>query len=291
LDGELDVSNRLIDSAIGMYEDNTLRYIPWSEATKRELELRGEKKDRAWIPDASGIIKEKVVSEFGSADVSTDLRMSFALKRRGLALDMGDVMSYEKHDLLVNKLIEAYFKEPLPGYARVSLAQLARADVEAFRLLAKKVVGGIKRDSANERPCDKAIVQVLEHTDFLTALQCMPATTNSQNQSANKRSQGNEENEDEPKKKKPRLSQRQRKAAAAAEAKAAAAKGKGKGTVKMPQGLIGKHNVTQDGKRICYAYNLSGCRDAEAGGQCAKGWHVCCEPGCYAPHSLSAHPR
>eukprot|EP00972_Heterocapsa_arctica_P002017 289475-Heterocapsa_arctica.AAC.1 len=70
LDGELDVSNRLLDQAIGVYEDNTMQYISWSEATKREMELRGDKKDKTWTADAAGVLREKIISTGGRADTS-----------------------------------------------------------------------------------------------------------------------------------------------------------------------------------------------------------------------------
>ena len=158
------------------------------------------------------------------ADVGTDLKMAFAPRRRGLALDIGDIISYENHDFLVNKLIEAYLRDPPPGYARVSLAQLARADTEAFRFLEKEVVGGIKRDEAKERPCDTAMVQVPNSPEFVQTLQSMPAGSAAEGKRAGSPL---EDTDDEPKKKKVRLSQRQRKAAAAETKAAAAAATKG----------------------------------------------------------------
>ena len=41
LRGELDISNRLLDLAVGIYEENTMRYVSWQECTKREMELNG----------------------------------------------------------------------------------------------------------------------------------------------------------------------------------------------------------------------------------------------------------
>ena len=69
------------------------------------------------------------------------------------------------------------------------------------------------------------------------------------------------------------------------------AKGKGKGkSVRMPASLIGKHSMTNDGRRICFGYNLpGGCSAAGPGKECAKGHHVCMEPGCYKAHPVHQH--
>ena len=45
--------------------------------------------------------------------------------------------------------------------------------------------------------------------------------------------------------------------------------------------------------RICFDWNLDGCKNAGPGGKCPKGWHVCCHPSCnYAEdHGLRNCPH
>ena len=58
----------------------------------------------------------------------------------------------------------------------------------------------------------------------------------------------------------------------------------------MPAELVGKAWKTTAGKPICFGYNMtSGCGQAEAGGQCPKGLHVCAVPGCFGAHSAHQH--
>eukprot|EP00972_Heterocapsa_arctica_P005917 872562-Heterocapsa_arctica.AAC.1 len=64
------------------------------------MELKGDKKDRNWAADATGVLRDRIISTGAQADTSSDLKLNFALKRRGLALEMADVMSYHIHDLL-----------------------------------------------------------------------------------------------------------------------------------------------------------------------------------------------
>jgi hypothetical protein len=67
-------------------------------------------------------------------------------------------------------------------------------------------------------------------------------------------------------------------------------KGQGYRSIRMPAGLVGKSHQTAAGEPICFSYNLpGGCTQASPGSKCAKGWHVCAEPGCSATHSLVNH--
>ena len=64
---------------------------------------------------------------------------------------------------------------------------------------------------------------------------------------------------------------------------------KGAKFIKMPKQLVGKASETGDGKRLCY--NIDGCPNAEDGEECPRGWHLCCEPGCFKPHPLPKHRK
>eukprot|EP00969_Alexandrium_andersonii_P244790 10816543-Alexandrium_andersonii.AAC.1 len=65
---------------------NVVKYIHWSECAKREQELAGVKADDPWKPDANGYLR--VAKSVGplKASLQSDLLLSYALKRRGLAL-------------------------------------------------------------------------------------------------------------------------------------------------------------------------------------------------------------
>ena len=54
----------------------------------------------------------------------------------------------------------------------------------------------------------------------------------------------------------------------------------------MPKGLIGMHSTTQDGRPICFNYNLGKCSKAD----CRRA-HVCCVPNCYKQHPQIEHTR
>ncbi|CAE7488500.1 unnamed protein product [Symbiodinium sp. CCMP2592] len=50
-------------------------------------------------------------------------------------------------------------------------------------------------------------------------------------------------------------------------------------------------NETNEGKRLCWAYNIDGCPNAADGEECPRGWHLCCEPNCFKAHPLPKHRK
>ncbi len=320
LEGELDVSNRLLDACVEIYEDNVLRYIPWEECTKLAMELQGQKKDRIWIPDSSGTIREKRVElESPRADLSSDLRLRFALTRRSLAMEMGDLLAFEIHEQLADCLISAYMKVPPPGHVRVTLDQLKMADLEAFHMMAMNSRQGIKRNAGNARPLDALLPSILSKVEFLMLLQPTPMQLAKRVADTDLASAGGGKRAVKRARKEQRLSQN---ASPEYQAPQPFHKGKGKGKNRgkkgnvgnmgwsaagssdrplpwmrgaagrappMPPALAGKA-FQHEGKRICFDFNLpQGCPHAPAGGQCYKGWHICAEPGCGQAHSLVNH--
>jgi hypothetical protein len=300
---ELDCSNRLIDKAIEIYEDSTIRYLGPEECTKMEMELRGMKKDPMFLPDAGGIVRMRTVANESQADVTTELKLSFAYSRRGLALEMGDVMSYENHQKLAAKLIGALLAEPPPGYAKIDMEQVLRADLVAWKLVAQRTRDGVKRNVSGFRPCDLIIDTVLGLQEFAQALNFMqlgerkgehkrPRNEDADEASAQdsnrrrKRSKGDKIKDLKSQLEASKRRDNRRDGASAPRASTT--------TVNLPRQLIGKLAQTADQppKRLCFAYNMTvGCRGAQDGQQCAKGWHLCMEPPgpCARAHPCHQH--
>ena len=158
---ELDVSTLILDAVIQPAEGKVLRYIPWEECTARALELNGVKKDPAWTTDTAGHIKAIAVAKPLATNADSELKLHVALKRRGLAFEMGDLLQFELHGRLVEKMIAAYMRPAIGGHKKVDVAQIERADKEAFRLLAERTRGGIRRSEV--LPCGPAAASAGKH--------------------------------------------------------------------------------------------------------------------------------
>jgi hypothetical protein len=124
---ELDVSDALISTCVAMYDGNRLRYIPWEVCTTRCLEMIGQKKDETFTRDpATGLLKMSEAPQAARADLETDLKVDLALRRRGLALEMADAMSWERHEKLREELMSALARRQPQGTARSELHRSAR---------------------------------------------------------------------------------------------------------------------------------------------------------------------
>ena len=90
--------------------------------------------------------------------------------RRGLALEMGDVLCFDLHEVLRRRLLTAYTKVPQTGFLPVGLQQLLDADQLIWQFLGKKTSEGIKRRGTVERPLDKVMLEVLNSLEVQMAL-------------------------------------------------------------------------------------------------------------------------
>ena len=108
IQGFREPSDRLVDKAVSLYEDNRLAYIPLTACTTKDAEVKNQtaREDKHLVIDAVGNVKLRNQPEKLEADVSSDLLIQYALERRGLALDQANVLAYELHDQWIAKLMD-----------------------------------------------------------------------------------------------------------------------------------------------------------------------------------------
>ena len=302
---ELDPSYELVDRLCQHYEDNNLIYVSWDKCTRRSQELVDIRKEKVWQPDSNGIVREVTHDHGPSADVSSDLLLEHTLRRRGLAYDMAGIMSYETHDRIAKHLMKEYLRAPLTGFARVTIEQLRRADEEIFRELQERCRTGIRRSVDGRRPVEEEVKSVLESHRISMLLMPMrggggshtgSSSKRQRSASPNQRSRAQTRNDRRQSQKSSNEYGRNNDFQMGANYSKGKGKGKGgkrgKGAPVMPQELVGKDSRTAGGRPICFAYNTrQGCGNAKPGEACAKGLHVCCEPGCYEAHPVHQHRR
>ena len=99
-------------------EDGRLRYIEWCKCTSRSAELNNMKEHpglKVWKADATGTIKQTEAELSLKCDVSSELEVLNAMKRRGVAYELASLMSFEKHEQIINMLFAELQREPLEG--------------------------------------------------------------------------------------------------------------------------------------------------------------------------------
>ena len=274
LENALKPSHSLINHVAQFVEEGRLRYIEWSRCTTRTQEVNNLKEDqflKVWKPDSSGVKKAVEKGLDVRAAVSTDLEVHNALRRRGVAHDVAQAMSFEKHETLINLFSNEMQREPLDGFQRVSMDQVAAADREVHVRLAERTRSGLVKDAQGGLPLDLPLDDVLRSSEVRWLLMPMPKRAQPKAAEPAKK-QGDQDVKAVPKvtpkktiKDKPGPNPSPKKVR--------------KGP--MPAGLRGGVPANSDGKPICFGYNLGTCK---SDGDCTKGLHICCHPKCFQKH-------
>ena len=158
---DLEPSNALIDEACGLTEEGVLAYIRWSACTKRSQEVDGVRRSKEWKPDRDGFLREHIAVEVPAADVSDLLKLRFALQRRGLALEVAGIMQYMTHELVIDWLLKALLRDPLPGHKRTTLVQAELADRHVWKRLAEETRAGLAPQANGWSRAEAALPAIL----------------------------------------------------------------------------------------------------------------------------------
>ena len=287
LAGPLEPSDQLIDAVFALVENNSLKYLPLHKLTSREQELNGEVEDSALkeysVNVSKGGLSVTQLTEPHRADVSTDLKLRFALQRRALAFDQAGLITFSLHDDWTSMLFHRMSEPAMPNYLQVSIDQALRADRRIFVKMAADCRANIVPIPGNARPLDVSMKRLMDHNDVLYLLSPL-ADHRRAPQIHHDSGKGAGKLDKQSKKQKAKA-----KAAAASpyggkdrgKGHGAAAKGKGKGP---PPGCEAK---TDDGRFVCWGFNRpGGCSNAAIipGNSCPRGYHLCGRRGCNGLH-------
>jgi hypothetical protein len=86
-------------------EDGRGRYIEWAKCTSRSQEVNNIREDsdlKIWKTDASGVVRAISKEPNLQATLTTELDVHNALRRRGVAYEIAQAMSFEVHEALLN---------------------------------------------------------------------------------------------------------------------------------------------------------------------------------------------
>lgn len=247
IEGKLEPSDRLVDLAVSLYEENRLQHIELSRCTSKEQEVlnSSQRDDKHVAIDASGAVRIRDKESKMEADLSSDMFVRLALMRRGLALDQANLLDYLEHDRWVEKIFDCRVAGQPDGYAKISMQQIINADRKLFVKLAEGTRSGVQTTGAG-RPLDQIFRATMEHPDVLHLLQPLPTAA------SNKRS--SDSSYDKPDTKVPRPKTK-------GKGKAKGQQGTGSLTIKMPAGLEGGTPGNRNNQPICFDYNLPhGCK-------------------------------
>ncbi|CAE7382974.1 unnamed protein product [Symbiodinium sp. CCMP2592] len=151
IEGELQPSYALVDACALMAESNSITWISPSRCTKRDAEVQQLGKEKtSLVQIEAGTLKVSASNKLPDADATTALQLLYCFQRRGLALDQCSLIGWSDHEWYVQSLMSYLHGEPVSG-ARPAIAQVIRADREAWTLMSREIEGPIGvKDAAGE---------------------------------------------------------------------------------------------------------------------------------------------
>lgn len=265
LEGQNEPANALIEECCQQFETRVLKYIEPAKCGSRESEIVSGKTDKKLrIDGASLTVKETKTNPDEAVNTAYSLAMCF--RRRGIAYEFANLISYSAHEQYVEKLLRHLSLEPPPNYSQTTILQVLRADQQVFVYLSANVKD-IRPSAAGARPLDVELMNALR--DYNTAFCLMPLPKESAYQPWR-------QSDDQGKGRKgPKGGGK------------SDAKGKQKGSNVAPRGMTGCVGRDAKNRPICFDFNLSECKHAAAGAACRKGRHVCFKAGCFKTHSFA----
>ncbi|OLQ06593.1 Protein-lysine methyltransferase METTL21B [Symbiodinium microadriaticum] len=255
LDATSEPGHSLLELACEQERQNVLQHIPIEKCVSRQHEILNHQKPSKMLELEAGHIAVKETSEVPEQPVHGALALLEGLKRRGYAYVMARCVSLAPYEAYLAKLMQHFRRAPPPNHQRVGIEQLIDADKMVFvYLLEQGVKPRAKADGSYE--LDTALHDALNSYQVSSLLLPLPA--------------GSKRKFTQPPTKQPWKTLRP---------PTQPYKGKGNGKrntpgktrndqnaqIPIPLKLrqLGGRALTKGGLRICFGYNLEGCKFKE----------------------------
>ena len=170
IQGNGEPSHTLLDEVCSQFEARVLKYVEPQRCTSRELEITTGKTDKKLKLDA-GTLSIKESKSIPDEAISTTFHLSQCLRRRGLAYESANLISFRAHELYTEKLLKHLSIDPPTGFQATTLAQVLKADREVFSFMAQDVQD-IRPGADGVRPLDTALERALR--DYSVAFHLVP---------------------------------------------------------------------------------------------------------------------
>ena len=261
--GELQPSHALIDLAASMLESNTIIWIGPTKCTKREVEIQlAATKEKSQILSVEQQTVKVTAAETNlKADSNTELQLQWCLQRRGIALDQCRLVEWETHQRWVQYLLGLLSKASPEGYTKIKMDQVIKADKELFMIMSEEHQHTEQRLTDVPSPMNVAFQKLMTDPRITMFLLPVPshavAKTPMASQgapTANNTGKGGPKGQGKVKKD-GKQSQRAKSL--------------------CPAELKEYKQTDDQGRPICWAFNLKGCKESVQNGRCKKGAHVC----------------
>ena len=140
---QLEPSDALIDKFNAMREEGRLHFLAWDELTRRGDEVKSVKQIKALQADSEGKLKASEETKEDPADTGRDLKLKSAFQRRGIAMEVTQLVSFQVHAGYINWLFREMSRKAPSGSHYVNTQQIHQVDSEVFLRLAERTREGL----------------------------------------------------------------------------------------------------------------------------------------------------
>lgn len=134
ISGEQEPAHCVLDKACKIYESNTLKYLDPASCVSRSHEIQGTTKNRE-LTFENGSFVLKTGDDKLSSPTDSEIKVHYAMVRRGFAFPFARLMSYSQHCQSSHSCSMRFTEKLPPGYLRPSLAQILQCDKAAWSRL------------------------------------------------------------------------------------------------------------------------------------------------------------
>ena len=121
IERQLDPSHSLLDVTSQMNESQELTYLSPYKCTSRECEISKSKTSKQISIDSDKLtIRAK--NDLPDQVASSEMQVYEALRRRSVALDFANLLTWQIHERYVSILFSHLKKKPVERYAKIDLA-------------------------------------------------------------------------------------------------------------------------------------------------------------------------
>ena len=291
ISGQYEPSHQLVDAFSAMLADQSIRHVPLNRCSTREQEVANVKRDEHLLKLENSALRLASKPQPLKVDLSTELRLAQALSRRGLAIEMAGLGTFEVHEAYARSLLEHLHRPPPVKFEAPGIDAVLRADRELWIRVAEEV-GSDFAGPGKTAAVDDAIQKWRHSMQVAFFLVPVPKP-------------------DKPEKQPPKRTWEQTAPAPWGEkgpkgkhkgkfmsqawqtgrtGKGKSKTGKDKQQTNVPAALKGLDPNFQ-GQPICFNHSLPhGCQEqtweTEHGPSCRRGLHICMK--CHGSHSFSA---
>ena len=143
-----------------MLQDGSIKILPLSKCISRDQELHSEKADKHVLHWEGNQIQVKNQQHDLASDLSNELKVHQAFIRRGLALEMANLASYLQHEKVVREFMTRLTQTPPPGFKKVTIEAVLRADKELWRRIADRCRSDLRMSDKGQYPVDVAMEEL-----------------------------------------------------------------------------------------------------------------------------------